>query len=47
MNRGAGYGLEIPVTYKLVGVSQPVDWAQKNIETALEVVNKKVEKCTK
>ena len=45
MNRGADYGLELPVTYKLVGVS--VDWAQKNIEKALEVVNKKVEKCTK
>ena len=30
----------------LVGVSKPVDWAQKNIEKPLEV-NKEVEKCTK
>ena len=25
----AGYGLEIPVTYTLVGVEKAIDWAQK------------------
>ena len=39
---GDGYGLEIPVTYELVGVDKAVDWARKNIEKGIEIVNKKI-----
>ena len=36
INRGAGYELEIPVTY--VDADKPVDWAQKNIKKGLQVL---------
>ena len=29
VNRGAGYGLEIPVIYELVGAEKAVEWGQK------------------
>ena len=29
VNRGAGYGLEIPVTYELIGAEKAVDWDEK------------------
>ena len=47
MNRDADYGLEIPVTYTLVGVEKAIDWAQKNIEKTFLILDKKVEKCKK
>lgn len=47
VNRGAGYGLEIPVSYTLIGVEKAIDWAQKNIEKTFVILDKKVEKCKK
>ena len=47
VNRGAGYGLEIPVVYKLIGPEKAVDWGDKNIKKILDVVNRKVKKCIK
>ena len=47
VNRGAGYGLEIPVTYELIGAEKAVDFAEKNIKTISEIIDKKVKKCTK
>ena len=46
-NRGARYGLEIPVVYELIGAEKAVDWAEKNIKKTLEIVDIKVKKCTK
>ena len=47
MNRGAGYGLEIPVQYIFVGAEKAVEWAEKHIKKVFENVNKNVIKCLK
>ena len=47
VNRGAGYGLEIPFVYKLIGSEKAVDWGGKNIKKILDVANRKVKKCIK
>ena len=31
INRGAGYGLEIPVQYRFIGAKKAVEWTEKNI----------------
>ena len=31
VNRGAGYGLEIPVVYELIGPEKAVDWGEKTL----------------
>ena len=46
VNRGAGYGLEIPVVYELIGSEKAVDWGG-NIKKILDVVNRKVKKIYK
>ena len=35
LNRGAGYGLEIPVQYRFIGAKKAVEWAEKNIKKFL------------
>ena len=47
LNRGAGYGLEIPVQYRFIGAEKAVEWAEKNIKKVLENINKKVNKLCK
>ena len=47
VNRGAGYGLEIPVQYRFIGAEKAVEWAKKNKKNAFETINKKVNKCVK
>lgn len=47
VNRGAGYGLEIPAQYQLIGVEKAVEWAEKNIRKVLDSVNNKTQRCTK
>ena len=37
MNRGAGYGLEIPARYTLVGAGKAVEWAEKVVRRILDV----------
>ena len=37
VNRGAGYGLEIPVSYELIGAEKAVDWAEKKLEKYLKL----------
>ena len=44
-NRGAGYGLEIPVQYRFIGAEKAVEWAEKNIKEVFENINKKDHKC--
>lgn len=47
VNRGAGYGLEIPVQYRFNGAEKAVEWAEKNIKKVFMNLNKKIEKCMK
>ena len=47
VNRGTGYGLEIPVQYRFIGVEKAVERAEKNIIFFFENINKKVNKCVK
>ena len=47
VNRGAGYGLEIPVQYIFVSAEKTVEWAEKHIKKVFENVNKKVIKFLK
>ena len=42
VNRGTGYGLEIPVQYIFVGAEKAVEWAEKHLKKVFENVNKKV-----
>ena len=35
VNRGAGYGFEIPVQYGFIGAKKAVEWAEKNIKKFL------------
>ena len=45
INRGAGYGLEIPVDYVFNGNEKALQWAKKNLDDIDERVNKKVGRC--
>ena len=47
VNRGAGYGLEIPVQYRFIGTKKAVEWAEKRIQKVLENIDKKFSKCVK
>ena len=47
VNRGAGYGLEIPVTYTFSGPEKAVDKAEKQITKINEQIDKKVMRCVK
>ena len=47
VNRGAGYGLEIHVHYRFIGVEKAVKWAERNIKEVFENIDKKVNKCVK
>ena len=47
VNRGAGYGFEIPVQYRFIGAKKAVKWAEKNIKKVFENIYKKVNKCVK
>ena len=47
INRGAGYGLEIPVEYVFNGNEKALQWAKKNLDNIDANVNKKVGRCLK
>ena len=47
VNRGSGYGLEIPVQCRFIGAEKAVEWAEKNMKKVFENINKKVNKCVK
>ena len=36
VNRGAVYGVEIPVQYRFIGAEKAVEWAEKNIKKFLK-----------
>ena len=45
INRGAGYGLEIPVECVFNGNEKTLQWAKKNLDNIDANVNKKVGRC--
>ena len=47
VNRGGGYGLEIPVVYRFNGPENLVKWLIKKIEAVRKELDCKVSKCLK
>ena len=47
VNRGAGYGLEIPVQYRFFDAKKAIEWAEKNIQKVFKNIDKKFDKCMK
>ena len=47
VNRGAGYGLEIPVRYELVGIQKAVEWANRCVSRISGMPVSKTEKSLK
>ena len=47
INRGAGYGLEIPVEYVFNGNEKALQWTTKNLDNIGANASKKVERCLK
>ena len=47
LNRGGGYGLEIPVIYRFHGKEKLVNWLIKKIEAIKTELECKVSKCLK
>ena len=46
MNSGAGYGLEIPVQYKLFRIGKTANWADKSVRKVIESMEKITTNCT-
>ena len=47
VNRGAGYGLEIPAEYTFVGNEKVIEWLKKGIAKVDRNMEEKVSKCLK
>ena len=47
LNRGGGYGLEIPVKYRFNGQKKIVQWLTKKLETVRNELECKISKCLK
>ena len=47
VNRGGGYGLEVPVIYYFTGPGKLIDWAKKNLKFCKENLENKTKKCLK
>ena len=47
VNRGGGYGLEIPTMYTVFGPYNAVEWIKKQIAKEFEVVKNKTTRCMK
>ena len=47
LNRGGGYGTEIPVVYRFYDLEKFVSWLIKKIEAAKKELECKVSKCLK
>ena len=46
-NHGAGYGLEIPVNFKLRGPAKAIQWAENTVKTVIQNIEQKVKHCKK
>ena len=47
LNRGAGYGLEIPVQYNFFGPEKTVDLAEKGVKNVIDSLGNRTKNCTK
>ena len=47
VNRGSGYGLEIPVKFIFQGTSRAINWIRKRISEVDDGVQAKVDRCLK
>ena len=47
LNRGDGYGLEIPVMYRFHGPEKLINWLEKKIKAVKSDLHYKVVKCLK
>ena len=47
INRGGGYGLEIPVQYHFFAPAKTIDWLKKKLETVEKELDCNVSKCLK
>ena len=47
VNRGAAYGLEIPVCFICQGHVKGIAWVKKKIEDPEKMVQSRIEKCMK
>ena len=47
LNRGGGYGLEVPVVYDFVGPVKFVDWVKGKLQTCKHNLDNKTNKCLK
>ena len=47
VNRGAGFGLEIPVNYIFYGNSRVIFWLEKTLNKLEKALSAKIEKCVK
>ena len=45
INRGGGYGLEVPCKYRISGQEEPVDWIKRKATTILQEHSLAVNKC--
>ena len=46
VNRGAGYGVEIPEEYAFIGLQKAVEWVQKTVKKILKRVDMKTKRST-
>ena len=47
VNRGGGYGLEVPVIYYFTGPGKLIDWAKEKLTFCKENLENKTKKCLK
>ena len=47
VNRGGGYGLEMPVIYYFSGPRKLIDWTKEKLKIRMENLEKKTKKCLK
>ena len=45
INRGGGYGLEIPVSYHFYGHEKSINWVKNRLEEILENLEKDIKRC--
>ena len=45
VNRGGGYGLEIPVKYTFLGPNKAIEWIEKRVTEIISAVVMKTEHC--
>ena len=47
MNHGAGYGLEIPVSFKFLGSVKAIHWAENAMKNVIQNIDQRAKHCEK